>query len=279
MADSIDVEVIQEISKLAIAGMGPKMVAGGNVPMVLVPEGYTAQAMPELVYNDREAHEVQPKRIKGTVSVLDPESFVKYFADFRSDDSRVFAFEPESKVIGVLDYHTADSSVPHWCQHRVALALRHSEQWKAWIGANNKHFTQVEFSEFLEQNAFSIITPSPGAIMDVARDLQATTEVEFAGGVRANGQMNFRYSEATKTSVGASQLSVPERFTIQLPCYIGGFMVPIEALLRFRVKEGKLQIWFTLVRPEEAARQAFLGSRDEIAKALEIVIINGTPAA
>jgi len=90
--------------------------------------------------------------------------------------------------------------------------------------------------------------------------------------------MNFRSTETTKASVGASQLSVPERFTIQLPCYVGGFQVPIEALLRFRVKEGKLDIWYSLIRQEDVARQAFLGSRDEIAKALDIVIINGTPA-
>lgn len=279
MADSkLSVDVVQELVRLGQASVGPKILPGTNVPVVIVPDGCTALAMPELVFNELEPHEVQPKRIKGTVCVLDPESFIKYFGDFRNADSRVFAYEPEAKVVGVVDYHESDKSTPRWCQHRVSLTLRFSESWKAWTGSNNKHFTQAAFAEFLEQNAFDIINPSPATIMEVARDMQATTEVEFGGGARANGNMNFRYTETTKASVGASQLSVPERFTIQLPCYVGGFQVPIEALLRFRVKEGKLDIWYSLIRQEDVARQAFLGSRDEIAKALDIVIINGTPA-
>lgn len=279
MEQAINIETIKELIRLGRITADPKMVAGGNVPVVIVPDGCTAQAMPELVFNEHEAHEIQPKRIKGTVSVLDPESFVQYFNDFSNSDSRIFAYEPKSQVIGILDYHGSDNATPHWCQHRIALNLQFSEPWKAWTQANNKHSTQMQFAEFLEQNAFDIIKPSPAEIVEVARDLQATTEVEFGGGVRANGQMNFKYTETTKATVGASQLSVPERFTISIPCYVGGLVVPMEALLRFRVKEGKLEIWYTLVRPEEVARQAFIGCRDQIAKALTIDILNGTPAA
>ncbi len=278
----INTETIKELVRLGRLTAGPQVVPGGNVPYVIVPDGCTAQPLPDLVYNEYERHEAQPKRIIGTISVLDPESFVQYFGDFSNPDSRIFAYEPESKVIGILDYHEnheSEGPKPHWCQHRVALTLRHSEPWKAWTAQNNKHVTQQQFAEFLEQNAFDIIRPSPAEIMEVARDLQATTEVEFGGGVRSNGAMNFKYTETTKATVGAGQLSVPERFTIQIPCYVGGFVVPMDALLRFRLKEGKLEIWFSLIRPDEVARQAFIGSRDQIAKTLSIDILNGTPAA
>jgi uncharacterized protein YfdQ (DUF2303 family) len=270
-----DVETIQEITKLARAGMVPTLLPGTKVPVVMVPSGCTVQAMPELVFNDYEPHEIQPKRIKGTVSVLDAESFVKYFGDYRNDESRVFAYEPSSEVVGVIDYHEAAGSKPHWCEHRVALTLRWSEPWQAWTANNNKRMSQVKFAEYLEQNALDIFSPSPASIMDVARDMQATSEVEFSGGARANGSMNFRYTEQTRATVGAAQLSVPERFTIQIPCYVGGFPVPMEVLLRFRVKEGHLEIWFTLVRPDEVARQAFIGTRQQIAVMLDIQIING----
>jgi hypothetical protein len=36
-----------------------------------------------------------------------------------------------------------------------------------------------------------------------------------------------------------------------------------------------LEIWFTLVRPDEVARQAFIGTRQQIAVMLDIQIING----
>lgn len=275
---NFDASTIQEITKLARVGIGPQMVTGGNVPMVLVPDGYTAKAMPELIYNDNEKHEVQPKRITTTVSVLDADSFVRYFTEFKSGDSRVFAYEPESKVTGIMDYHTAEGAKPHWCQHRLVLSLRHSEPWKAWTNANNKHLSQAQFAEFLEQFSMDIVDPSPASILEVARDMQASTEAEFSGGARANGQVSFKYSEQTKGTVGVGKLGVPERFVISIPCYVGGDTVPMEALLRFRLKEGHLELWFTLVRPEEVARQAFIGARDHIEKALDLQIVNGQMA-
>jgi len=192
----------------------------------------------------------------------------------------VFAFEPEIKVIAVLDYHGAAEGGPRWGQHRVTLMLRKSEEWIRWTNANNKHFDQAGFAEFLEQNAIDITTPDPAAMMDVARDLQATTEVEFGAGTRMqDGQVRFKYTETTKATVGAGQIQVPERFTLTLPVFIGGERVKMEALLRFRVKDCKLVIWYTLVRPEETIRSAFLAARNKIAETLKITIINGTPAA
>ena len=90
-----------------------------------------------------------------------------------------------------------------------------------------------------------------------------------------DGQVRFKYTETTKSSVGASQLAVPERFTVGLPAFVGGVPVPMEALLRFRVKEGHLTLWYTLIRPEEVIRQAFLAARDSIAAKLGTTIING----
>lgn len=274
----LSLEVIQELVKLGRESTGPKLIQGTTVPVVVVPKDCEVKAMPELVFHPHEPHEIQPKRIKGTVSVLDPESFVKYFSDFRNSDSRVFANEPEQAVVGIIDYHESADSKPHWCQHRVALKLQFSESWKAWTGMNNKRMTQQAFAEFLEQNSFDISAPSPGAILEVARDLQATTEVEFGGGVRANGHVNFRYSENTRGAVGAGQLAVPERFVINLPCFVGGVNVPMDVLLRYRLKEGHLEIWFTLVRPDDVRRQAFIGARVQIAESLKIDIINGQPA-
>jgi hypothetical protein len=60
--------------------------------------------------------------------------------------------------------------------------------------------------------------------------------------------------------------------------FIGGQRITLDALLRFRNKEGHLVIWYTLVRPEEAKRTAFLAARNQIADALKATIINGNPA-
>lgn len=268
---------VKEIERLALAGMGPRTVDKGTVPYVLVPAGYTAKAMPELIFNE---HSLTPERIRASVTVSDPESFVKYHGLFADVNSRVFADEVNLKVVGVLDYHAAGEGSPRWGQHRVTLALHKAEEWKRWIGHNNKVLTQTEFSEFLEQNSMDITAPSPASIVDVANDLQATTEVEFGSGIRqSDGKVKFKYTETTKTTVGAAEVTLPDRFTLQIPAFVGGKRVSIEALLRFRIKEGKLTFFYTLIRPEVVVRDAFLGATAQIATALSIEIINGTPAS
>lgn len=231
--------------------------------------------LPDLVYND---HAERPERIRGKVSVLDPESFIEYYNLFSDENSRVFAYEPEIKVMAVLDYHGAREGSPRWGQHRVTLNLRPSEEWQRWTRSNNAQFTQQQFAEFLEQNSLDITNPAPASMMEVARDLNAKTDVEFGAGIRmGDGQVRFKYTETTTASVGAGQLAVPEQFTISLPVFIGGPRISMQALLRFRVKEGKLVIWYTLVRPEEVRRTAFLACRQQIADTLKIGIINGNP--
>lgn len=268
-------ETIQEIVKLGRAGLGPQAVPGGNIPYVLVPKGCEVKAVPELIFNEHNPH---PERIKGNVTVLDPGSFEEYFTLFHDPNSRVFADEPSLKILAVLDYHGAGEGGPRWGQHRLTLSLRQSEEWKVWIGSNNKQMTQQSLAEFLEQNSLDVIKPNPADMMEIASDLQATTEVEFGSGLRQqDGQVRFKYTEAVRATVGGGEVKVPERFTIQIPAFIGGERVPMDALLRFRCKEGKLTFWYTLVRPEEVIRSAFIAARNSIASELGITIINGVP--
>lgn len=268
-------DAIQTLVGLGRQTDSAKSVPGGNVPYVVIPATHKLETLERFVFNDHADH---PARTKAVVAVLDPESFINYYQLFGDENSRVFAYEPDIKVTAVIDYHGAMASGPRWCQHRLVLTLRESEQWKVWVGANNKKFPQAEFAEFLEQNAIDITKPSPAGIMEIARDLQGTTEVEFGAGVRMNdGSVRFKYTEATKATVGGDAVSVPERFTIGLPVFIGGAPVTLEALLRYRVNGGKLQIFYTLVRPEEAKRAAFIASRAQIADDLKVTVINGKP--
>jgi uncharacterized protein YfdQ (DUF2303 family) len=271
MSDELNSEAIQSIIELSRSTGEPQQI--GNLAYAVIPKDAQLVTLEKFLYNE---HAAKPERTKANVSVLDPASFIEYFALYRTPQSRVFAFEPTISVLGVIDYHEAQSAA--WCQHRVTLNLRQSEQWKAWTARNNKQMTQTEFAEFLEQNAVDIVQPSPASVIEVARELEAKTEVEFGSGVRTqDGQFRFRYSEQIKATVGGGQVEVPERFIVSIPVFIGGQDIQLEALLRFRCKDAKLVFWYTLVRPEETIRQAFFAAREQIAAALNVVIINGTP--
>jgi uncharacterized protein YfdQ (DUF2303 family) len=251
----------------------PTYADGANVPLV------NGKAMPELVFNEYRA---QPHRIKQTVKVLDAASFIAYFNTFSEASSGVFAHEPTQSVTAVIDYHkgneggSSSENVPHWGSHRLVLELQKSPRWNVWFSRNNKQFTQQDFAEFLEQYRGDIIKPSSGAVMDIARDLEATTEGEFSSGMRmADGSVKFKCSQTVRTTVQGAEVQVPDAFTIEVPVFVGGSPVQMECMLRFRVQTGKLAIWFTLVDPEEVIRQAFLQQRNTIETELKIVIING----
>lgn len=272
--ENFGIEVVKEIERLARATMAAQTVPAGNIPYVIVPDGCKDLPMADLIYNE---HSAKPERIKQKVTVLDATSFIEYYSLFADLNSRTFADESKLTVVSVLDYHGAKEGSPRWGQHQVTLGLRTSEEWKRWTAANNHHMGQQEFAEFLEQNSLDITDPAPASIIEIANELQATTEVEFGSGIRqADGQIRFKYTESTKATVGAGQVQVPDHFTIQIPAFVGGERVPVKALLRFRVKEGTLTFWFTLIRPEEVIRTAFIAARTAIAATLGIIIINGT---
>lgn len=269
-------EVLDEMVKMARGSIGGQAITDGGVPFALVPSGYTLESMEKLIYND---HQPSPERIKANVTATDAETFVNYWTLFGDENSRAFASEENAKVFGILDYHENEHGDPRWCQHRVTLCLRESPEWKAWAGKNGQHFSQIAFAEFLEQHAVDIGDPGPAAMLEVARDLDATTEVEFGSSSRnENGQIRIKYTETVKATVGGGSMQVPERFTLNIPVFIGGAPIPVAALLRYRIKEGKLVLWYTLVRPEAAQRAAFIASRDAIASKLGIVILNGSHA-
>lgn len=279
VAASFGDETVQSLIELGRQTAGPKTVetfSGSKVPYFIHQGKVTL--CPEIVFN---SHAERPERLTGTVTVVDPASFCEYFNLFSDGNSRVFADEATSSVLAVLDYHESGTQpAPRYAQHRLKLGLQPSEEWKIWTGGNNKRLNQQQFAEFLEQYAVDITTPAPAAIREIAEDLEATVEVEFASAQKmAGGKVNLKYTETTKTTVsGGKQIQVPDAFKISIPVYVGANRQPVDVLLRYRIEQQKLMFFYTLVRPDEIRRTAFIEARTQIANALELTIINGVPA-
>ena len=269
------IQSLIEVGRLAAAPTEVQNAEHVSVPYIVV--GGKVTPLPDLMFNE---HAKAPERVKQTVTVFDPASFVDYYTLFNDQNSRIFADETKLQVLAVLDYHAAgDGNSPRWGQHRLSLTLRQSEEWKIWKGNNNQQLTQQQFAEFLEQNSTDIISPNPASIREIAEDLEATVDVEFAAAQRmAGGKVNFKYTETTKTTVsGGKAVTVPDQFTLSIPVFIGGDPIQVGAFLRYRIKEQKLVFFYTLLRPEECVRTAFLAARSQIAEMLMVYIINGTP--
>lgn len=268
------IEEIADLTRLTVQAQ--TLPQEGAIPFVVLPEGVEVHDLRHLIDNDLAP---RPRRAKGIVKVFDALSFVRYFADFRDETSRIFADETSGSVTAILDYHQA-SDFPQWCQHRISLVLRHSEEWKAWTAQNGKQVNQTAFAEFIESNAPDIFNPPAATMLDLARSINATSDIACESAIRTNnGTVQFRYNEVVKGTYGAAgEFSIPEQFTVRIPVYLGSPVVELTARLRYRVASSKITLWYDLLRAGAVERDAFRVVRNSIENDAECPIINGAPA-
>lgn len=267
-------KTLKELVRLGQTVGDPKTVPGG-VPYVILPADCKVESLGHLIYND---YAERPHRKNADVKVLDAASFVEYFQLFSDENSRVFADETKAQMLAVLDYHCAGNNAPRWGQHRISLTLRKSEEWKVWTAKNRQKQTQIEFAEFVEDNTPDILVPTAATMLELAREMQAKTDVDYSSGIRlSNGQVQLTYNEQVKGTYGSGKVEIPEAFTIGIPVFVGTPRVSIKARLRYRLVSGKLSIWFDLLRHDVVERNGFLDVLQGIKDGLKTGIINGSP--
>lgn len=267
-------KTLEEIQRLGQIVGNPKEC--GGIPYAVIPQDCKVESLEKFRWSQ---YADFPHRKKGIVKVLDATSFIEYYQLFSDENSRVFADETQSLVLAILDYHGAGSDGgPRWGGHRVRLDLRHSPEWLTWTGKDGHAMTQVGFAEFMEDNAPDIVNPSAATMLEMARTLQAKTDVDYSSAIRTNnGQVQLTYNETVKGTYGSGKVEIPEEFSIYIPAYIGTPRVPVRARLRYRLNGGKLKIWYNLLQPDEIERKAFVDTLGSIKDGLKVNIINGNP--
>ena len=280
--NGMDRGAVQDLLKVGRSQAGIIMDKGMNIPALVIPDGYKVVPLEPQVFNRHQPH---PERIISNVNVFDVESFNEYFRLFSDPSSRVFAHRwrdsssrINSKVLAILDYHGANGDeVPRWGDHKLQLCLEKSEEWASWDGADGVKMSQVDFAAFLENNSADIVSPTAASMLEVARDLNATTEGEFGSAIRLdNGSVRFKYSEQVRANVGAGNMEVPEKFMISIPLYLGGALLLLTCRLRYRINSGKLTFWYDIAGKEALELKGFRDVVASINSALGITIINGT---
>jgi uncharacterized protein YfdQ (DUF2303 family) len=225
----------------------------GMSAFALVPEGYTLTSLKQQL--------LTPERVCQHVTLLTSDDFLAYWRRFKSDSSVVFGDERNATYRAIVDFHAANGT-PKWCSHMATYACPKSKEWEVWNGSNGKRMPQAAFAEFIEDNYPDIIKPSHAEMIQVSTNLSAKKSVQFSQATRLdNGQSQLVYQEDVKGSVETKggTMKVPDGFTLKLAVFLGGPAYQLDARLRYRIDDGKLQIWYDLHRPHkvvEAATQA-----------------------
>lgn len=248
----MDSEAIEAI--VAAINKPPQIVAREDMSaFALVPDGYTLTSLKQQL--------LAPERVCQHVTLLTSDDFLAYWKRFKSNSSVVFGDERNATYRAIVDFHAADGT-PKWCSHVATYACPKSKEWEVWNASNGKRMPQAAFAEFIEDNYPDIVKPSHAEMIQVSTNLSAKKSVQFSQATRLdNGQSQLVYQEEVKGSVETKggTMKVPDGFTLKLPVFLGGTAYQLEARLRYRIDDGKLQIWYDLHRPHkvvEAATQA-----------------------
>lgn len=245
-----------------------------GVPLILIPEGYKAELHPELMQ--------QPALIDQQIRTETAASFVEYFNEFAAENSIIFCETETARFVGIIDYHfaTSHSDTPAWCKHRVIFECRETPEWEEWHFASGTTMNQTQFALFLEDNLEEIISPPGAQMLEIATTLKAKTKITFTSAKRLNdGQTQFQYVEDQEGSGGINgEVKIPETFQLGMRIFEGGTAYELEARFRYRITDGKVVMWYDLVRPHKAYRAALADTLAQIKHRLkDTLIIHGSP--
>lgn len=213
-----------------------------------------------------------PARVRGVTTVDDLDSFIRY-AESHSDD-----------IKGEIYFRCSETSASFacvfnpdgWRDYRAAYTPAPSVEWKRWTGMNGQRKPQADFAAFIEDNAPDIVMPNSADMVEISRSLEAKKAVNFASSIRLdNGQQELRYEEQIDGSAAKGLLRIPELFAVGIPVFVGGDRYRVEARLRYRIDNGKLAMWYDLVRPHLVIADAVQQMVDAIREKVKLPIYRG----
>jgi uncharacterized protein YfdQ (DUF2303 family) len=247
-----------------------------QIHYALVPNDCKVESLLNLQYPEG----LPPSRIRHTVTMKSADSFAAYVMLYADQFTRIFADPDKFYFRGALDFHgtKADNLEPKFVSHNVQFTMTQDDRWKIWRGMDGKPFSQAEFAEFIEDNRRDIEMPDPATMLEIARSLEAKTDVNFRQATNLqNGQVQIRYEEVVTAGVpNAGNIEVPTEFTIRIPVFFGEPPLSIPVRLRFRLHGGKLTFHYKLFRPLETEQDAFKAAVDQIGRETEQKVLIGT---
>lgn len=215
----------------------------------------------------------QPSYRRGLTAFYEALSFSRFVKRFRNASTVIFADALGSsgpRFTAVLDYHeaTESHSGAQWDFFRAELPLKHTPTWAAWAAASGQPMEQAAFAQFLEdQDPSTIVEPDAGRLVEIARTLEAKTDVSWQSHIRAdNGAHRFAFLETINGSAATAKdgkVEIPAEITLALQPFEGSKPYGVKARLRFRLAQGKVKLWFELVRMQDVLKEAF---NDELMK-------------
>lgn len=214
---------------------------------------------------------------KSQVIVDDRESLSRYANRFSGTASILLADYDALSISARLDWHTDNQATTPDAvgpdAHSVTLRLRPSEEFRRWDAIEGKMLPQDEFAAFLEENSVDITMPEAAVMVEVSRDLEATTAQAFKSSTRLeNGDRAFRFETETRVE---NSVVVPSKFAISIPIYQGEHPETLTAAFRFRATSQGLLLGFEWRRVEYQRQAHFAAIAHQAAEETGLPVFFG----
>jgi uncharacterized protein YfdQ (DUF2303 family) len=218
----------------------------GESEIVVVPQDYKLESL--------ERFQMRPDRIRADMKFTEVESFTRYVKSMKGENTQIFAeLTPVNfKLVAVLDFHTAET--PSWNGHKAHFVGQVSPEWDIWTKNEKKPMSQEGFAQFLEANQLLFVQPTGAELLELVTTLEGKADVRIDSKVRLqNGSVGFNYVESVTLAgqVGEQkgQMVLPERLVAGIAPFLGFQSYKVEAFLRYRIAERKLQFWYETINP------------------------------
>lgn len=237
----------------------------------------------------------EPKKVSQNVAIQTTDSLVDYVNRFKNADTTVFADITQDTLEAIIDYHrqpeansvaTEDLAgnplytdpTARLCSHHATLKLPFSLEWQTWTEMSGKLMSQVSFATFLEENAIDVAEPAGASLLEVCRDLQVRSGVNWNSSVRMGDVVNLEYQKGDDVST-KDNIQLPTQIKLLIPVYFNEPAVEITAYMRRKVDDGSLMLGYVMSRAEQARQTEFHRIVGNVTDALEnVTMIYGRPA-
>lgn len=273
-----------------------------TVPIASVPAG---RSLIDLrTYLDK--YLPHPLQRVGTAKLTTEAAFLAHVERFKSASRSVVFANPDSanpSLTAIYDYHQAggveaieETTIdPGNLKHRAVLALRLSDEWKAWQEIDGEDLTQLEFATFIQdrladltlvddkdvdvtatQELLGARIGGPQSMVSLARGIEVRRNVAVKD-IRTleTGEAQVAYEE-TQTTANGGPLVAPTLFFITIPVFYGGSAYRIPVRVQYRIGSGFT--WtLRLYRADKTFDHAFNKVVEKVTTETQVPVFVGAP--
>lgn len=272
----------------------------GDDEFAILPAGMRLESLKAI----RDAYREKPERREGTIVLATEDSFVDIVNRYKNTNlTAIFArrdFKAAS-LLAVFDYHPdgiSDVRQAEWAAFRAEYPFPLSKEWERWYGAKDTPMETSSFAAFVEDNLLDVVavsnTPefaalnefaakvggrfaSPTDLLEMSRSLQVSVASQVKNAITLqSGEIAVTYTEVHNDGEG-KPIRIPSLFVIGIPIFVDGPRYRIPCRLRYRLSNGKVIWFYTLVKPEQSFDDAFKEVAKRVHDTTGIPLFYGEP--